>query len=298
MPASPTLLGDTQQVTHARIARNKKGARVLAFTRHKRELARLVTWDLPAAARSFMHVLLATADDEGTSLVQVETILALMPRSTLCQAYVVRTIDRMAVLWRKRGCLTWTRILPLQRFPPTARHPEGVRTAHGGRVWRINLAALRGETDPLSTDGMERAGSDLQIRSGSDLQIRSSDPVSLLRRDKMDPGLGGPPARSPAERPDARPLAAQVASETSRRAPDGPPARAPRAQREPPAPTRPVSGAPQSARAPAPAPSALGRERLERERPRLPEPPREPPTRVRASDVQALLEQLARPRRS
>jgi hypothetical protein len=289
MPASPASSEDTRKLTSPTSRRKKTPGRVLQFTRHKSALARLVSWEVPAAARFILHVLLATADDEGVSIVKTQTILDLMPRSARCTRYTLRTLERMLVLLRAMGLLSWTRIKPLGWYPRCGALPPR-KTSSGGRVWQLNLPVLRGTAPPLSLVGTVLAGSDLQIGSGYDLQIGSSDPLDSPSESLLIPATATRAAVATGER-DRAPFGGQVASETPSGAPEVPKAPAPPAQREPPAPPRPAARA-RPTPPPTPPPDPRRRERLERERAAPAEPDREPTARVKAADVAALLASL------
>ena len=182
--ALSSLAENLSHVTQTPLSRKKSRGAVCAMTRHKRELARLVTLRAPAAAVRLLHVLLTSADDDGITWWSVPRIREAMPRSARRTAYDKRTIQLAAVWCRRAGLLTWDRVMPLGRYPRRNKEGKAVlgcgpRTFEGGRVWRLNLPALRGEGFPLSSDGTVSAGYDLQILSGYDLQIPSSDPLEM-----------------------------------------------------------------------------------------------------------------------
>jgi hypothetical protein len=296
MPAS--LTRTDLQVTQADRPRNNAGS-LVSFTRHKRELARLVALQVPAAVRFALHVLLCHADADGICWTAVETIRGLMPRSGRRKLYNERTVRLALIEARRQGLLTWTTVPPFGRFPTRDRSThkavfgKGRWTQSGGRIWQVNLPALRGEPPPLSNVGMESGGKDLQILAGQDLQILPTDPLVSLR-ETLKEIPHSPQAAVPASPP--APLATRPSSREFARAP---------ATRAPEKKASETPRAPAAARASRPAADAAGRPRTGSETEKAlqgdgrgdGQARREPPARVGPAEIEAFARSLQRPGR-
>jgi hypothetical protein len=296
MPAS--LARTDLQVTQADRPRNNAGS-LVSFTRHKDALARLVALQAPAAVRFVLHVLLTHADVDGVCWTGIDTIREAMPRSAARKVYHRRTVELALVAARRLGLLTWTRVPPLSRYPAPDRSThravmgKGRWTQSGGRIWRLNLPALRGQAPPLSNVGTESGGHDLQIVSGYDLQIGSSDPLVSLRETlKEIPRTPQAAAPASAARTGNTPPSSQsFARAPATRAPEKKASETPRA--------------PAAARASRPAAEAAGRPRTGSETEKAlqgdgrgdGQARREPSARVGPAEIEAFARSLQRPGR-
>lgn len=178
-----------------------RSGKLCKFTRHPKALARVVNFELRAATRFVLGVLLTFADKQGRALVSPRTIVELAPRSQRVRRYSLVSVRRALRELRDVGLLDWERVLPGECYP------TGVSTNTGGRVWHLNLARLRGE------DGSAEASTDRSpvIDRRSITHDRSSDPLCLSSRDKIG-------SRAPEPR-DGRASPAHEASETPSAAP-------------------------------------------------------------------------------
>ncbi len=179
-----------------------------AFTRHKRELARLVNhgFALTPAQQRAAHVLLCTADEDGVCWIGVRQILERMPHTPRRSAsrakkpegrsrpgpviprrpdeYALRTLQIALEGLRRRGFLDWEHVKVGQRPADVARRlglphtnrERGRRSEHGGRVFLLNLGAFRDYGSSASAIGTIRARYDQQIVAGYDQEIVASDP--------------------------------------------------------------------------------------------------------------------------
>ena len=226
MPAS--LSATDPNVTQSETARKNapptsrpraRGA-VVSFTRHKRELARLVALEVRAAVRFVVHVLLCHADADGVAWTGLETIRQLMPRSGRRKVYNERTVRLALIEARSLGLLHWETVPAFGRFPRRDRSThkavfgEGRWTQSGGRIFFLHLAQLRGEPSSAPSIGTESGGPDLQILAGPDLQIPPTDPLCSLREHlkkiprtpqaAAPPVAARPPQKKASETPSAR----------------------------------------------------------------------------------------------
>jgi len=181
-------LEDTQQIA----TRAPSGNKVARFTRHPRALARVSSLPLRPAARFTLETLLTYANKEGVCCVGVATLAASMPRSADGTPYAIVSVDRSMKELRAAGWVDWRRV------KPCGRYPSGRWTLSGGRVWRVNLAALRGECPPLPFDGMNSGG---VIPPGGSWVIPPPILWFLLRRNKWIPRAKKPARPRPLRGP-------------------------------------------------------------------------------------------------
>ena len=308
----------------------RRAAKICTFTRHKHELAKAVTLGLRAASQRLLEVLLTVADADGVSCIGIATIVDLMPRSPRRPRYHRRTVELAADDLAAMGYLSWTRVHPCSYYPPTSGgRRRGRWTQSGGRVWRVDLAAVRRANRPdrraERPSAQNLCGYDLQIGGTYDLQIASSDPLPSLR-EGLRITADAPPDAPPFDAPPTAPAApADVASETSRElaASEPPevshPAQAAQERIDPPDPPAPppprpadaVAPPPRAASKPSPAARASaapraprpataptltlvrpGRERQQGNGPVSPERSPEPVQRVGAADIARLMDRL------
>ena len=162
--------------------------KVRQFTRHPRALARVVFLPLRPAARFTLEALLTYAEKDGRVLVSARTLAAAMPRSASGQPYAIVSVDRSMKELRAAGWVRW------QVIKPGGRFPSGRRTWRGGRIWWVNVEALRGDRPPLPFDG---TNSEWAITGDPHVAITGdppSDPLVSLRetQDRARPTAGAP----------------------------------------------------------------------------------------------------------
>lgn len=235
------------------VRRTRKGNVIPAFTRHPKALARVIDLESRPGARFTLEMLLRCADADGRAIISPAEIAHLTPRSGKVKSYSVPTIKRSLRELRDMGLVEWDRVSPLSYYPEVAGRP-GRFTTSGGRVFYVNVLALRGQ-GPLWSRGHPRpplarhAGTTVRPENdrsggitsdppgtitgdpgGAIIGDRPSDPLCLPSEDKMDPAAPKLAASRPAaarevRAPRANPPVAPGPVQALDKSPSGPPTR-------------------------------------------------------------------------
>lgn len=170
---------------------------------------------LRALTRLVLNILLSLAGREGLCWITPRKIAGMLPRNADGSTVHVKTVLRALSELASAGLLTWTVLLPWKRWPWRDKSTgkvhlgHGVVAPHGGRIWSLDLAAIR----RMPTIGMESGGRDTGVLAGRDTSVPATDLGSSSKNLNTIPPLA-PPARASTQTP----AGSRVASETPTRA--------------------------------------------------------------------------------
>jgi hypothetical protein len=196
-------------------------------------------------AKSLLGALLRDADDQGICWPQLAAIQRIIGRRG-GKRYSDNTLNAAAWELKKAGILDWHWLKRGQCFPVRDERRrilpgKGPRSPTGGRIWKLNLAALRQLGRAMPIDGTVTAmagGLRSTMVGGFRSTISGSLKSPLISPNVADLGASGPPPAPPEKAEGETPGSSE--GSIAQKAPEAPPAAAETPTRQPDAPAPPA----------------------------------------------------------